>query len=148
MLRIGINPSPLLAALLSIVHITAGACLLAFLPDPRAAAILTVPLFASLLFHLRRDALRLADDAVIEVALSDDGRCELRTRGGTVLEGKVAGSSFVSVWLTVVNIRLDHRHTIRSVVVLPDCATSEDRRRLRVWLRYQKHPELRDSHPS
>ena len=144
MLRIGIAPSPSLATLLVIVHLLAGACVLALLPT-WWAAILTAALCASLVFHLRRDALRLSGDAVIEVTLRDNGRCELLTRGGTVLEGTVAGSSFVTGALTVVNARLDGGRGLRSVVVMPDCAAVEERRRLRVWLRYRAHPPTPDS---
>jgi len=147
LLRIGIAPSTSLAALLVIVHLIAGACVLAFLPAWWAVAILTAALCASLVFHLRRDALRLSGDAVIEVTLRDHGRCELLTRGGAVLEGKVAGSSFVSGLFTVVNVRLDGGRRPRSVVVMPDSAAAEERRRLRVWLRYRAHPQTPDSPP-
>ena len=141
MLRIGIAPSPSLAVLLAFVHLVAGACVLAYLPAWWGAAILTTALCASLVFHLRRDALRLSGDAVIEATLHDHGRCELLTRGGAVLEGTVAGSSFVSPLFTVLNVRLHDGHRLRSVVVMPDCAAADDRRRLRVWLRYRAHPE-------
>lgn len=145
MLRIGIAQSHSLAVLLAIVHLVAGACVLAFVPAWWAVAILATALCASLVFHLRRDALRLSGDAVIEVTLRDRGRCELLTRGGAVLEGTVAGSSFVSALFTVVNVRLDGGRRLRSVVVMPDCAEAEERRRLRVWLRYRAHPEMPDS---
>ena len=147
MLRIGIAPSPALAVLLVIVHLIAGACVVAFLPAWWAVAMLATALCASLVFHLRRDALRLSADAVIEVTLRDHGRCELLTRDGTGLEGTVAGSSFVSALFTVINVRLDGRRRLRSVVVMPDCAAAEERRRLRVWLRYRAHPETPDSAP-
>ena len=147
MLRIAIAPSPALAALLVIVHLTAGACVFAFLPAWWLAAILTAALCISLVLHLRRDALRLSGDAVIEVTLFEHGRCELLTRGGAVLEGTVAGSSFVSPLFTVVNVRVDDVRRLRSVVVMPDCATADERRRLRVWLRYRAQPETPDSAP-
>ena len=145
MLRIGIAPSPALAVLLGIAHLGAGACVIAFLPAWWAVAVLVTALCTSLVLHLRRDALRSSADAVIEVTLRDHGRCELLTRGGTVLEGTVAGSSFVSALFTVVNVRLDGQRRLRSVVVMPDCAATEERRRLRVWLRYRAHPETSDS---
>ncbi len=144
MLRISIAPSPTLATLLVVVHLIAGTCVFVFLPAWWAVAILTTALCASLVFHLRHDALRLSNDAVIEVTLRDQGRCELLTRGGAVIEGTVAGSSFVSGWFTVVNVR-DGGRRLQSVVVMPDCAAAEDRRRLRVWLRYRAHPEMPDS---
>jgi toxin CptA len=145
LLRIAIAPSPLLAVLLVIVHLIAGACVLILLPAWWAAAILIAVLCASLIFHLRCDALRLSGDAVIEVTLRERGRCELLTRGGAVLEGTVAGSSFVSALFTVINVRLDGGRKLRSTVVMPDSVPAEERRRLRVWLRYRAHPEMPDS---
>lgn len=145
MLRIPFAASPLLAVLLVVVHLVAGVCVVAFVPAWSAVVILTAALCASLVFHLRRDALRLSDDAVMEVTLRDHGRCELLTRSGAVLGGTVAGSSFVSALFIVINVRLDGRRSLRSVVVMPDCAAAEERRRLRVWLRYRAHPETPDS---
>jgi hypothetical protein len=147
LLRIAIAPSRSLAALLAIVHLIAGACVFAVLPAWWAVAILTGALCISLVLHLRRDALRLSGDAVIEVALREHGHCELLTRDGAVLEGTVAGSSFVSSWFTVVNVRLEGGRRLRSVVVMPDCAAAEERRQLRVWLRYRAQPETPGSPP-
>ena len=145
MLRIRIAASPSLAVLLAFVHLVAGVCVVAFVPAWWAVSILIAALCASLVFHLRRDALRLSGDAVMEVTLRAQGRCELLTRGGALLGGTVAGSSFISQLFTVVNVRLDDSGRLRSVVVMPDCAEAEDRRRLRVWLRYRAQPEMPDS---
>ncbi|HWH48892.1 MAG TPA: protein YgfX [Burkholderiales bacterium] len=145
MLRIPFAASRSLAILLVIVHSVAGVCVVAFVPAWWAVAMLIGALCTSVVFHLRRDALRLSDNAVIEVTLRDDGRCELLTRGAAVLNGTVAGSSFISAWFTVLNVRLDDSGTLRSVAVMPDCADAEDRRRLRVWLRYRTQPEMPDS---
>lgn len=148
MLRFTVAPSPCLAALLAIVHLTAGACVFAFLPAWWLVGILTAALCASLVLHVRRDALRLTGDALIEVTLLEHGRCELLTRGGAVLKGMVAGSSFVSPLFTVVNVRVDDARRLRSVVVMPDCAAADERRQLRVWLRNRAQPQMRDSPPA
>ena len=145
MLHIPIAASPSLAVLLVVVHLMAGVCMVAFVPAWWAVAIVLAALCASLVFHLRRDALRLSGDAVMEVTLRDHGRCELLTRARVLLGGTVAGSSFVSPLFTVVNVRLDDSGRLCSVVVMPDCADAEDRRRLRVWLRFRAQPEMPDS---
>jgi toxin CptA len=139
LIRIRLSPSPTLAALLVAMHAAAAACALAYLPGWWAAA-LTAALVASLAFHLRRDALLRARDAVVELAVGDAGRCELGTRGGEVLEGRVLGSSVVSPLLIVVNVGLDAGRAHKSVVVMPDSAPAEDLRELRVWLRYRARP--------
>jgi hypothetical protein len=145
LLRIRIAGSPSLAVLLVIGHLVAGGCVVALVPGWWAVAILIAALCASLVFHVRRDALRVSGDAVTEVTLRDHGRCELLTRGGAVLAGTVADSSFISPSFTVVNVRLDDSGRLRSVLVMPDCAEAEERRRLRVWLRYRAQPEIPDS---
>jgi hypothetical protein len=145
-LRIVIAASPLLAVLLVIVHLIASACAFIFLPAWWAAAILTAALCASLVFHLRRDALRLSGEAVIEVTArprtqptADPRWCTARRHG--------SGLVFVPGSFTGVNVRLDDGRKLRSVAVMPDSAPAEEQRRLRVWLRYRPHPEMRASPP-
>jgi len=49
---------------------------------------------------------------------------------------RVLGSSYVSGWLTVLNLQTSDGRKCRSVVILPDAADMEPCRRLRVWLRW------------
>jgi hypothetical protein len=140
LLRIVIATSPLFAVLLVIVHLIAGACAFIFLPAWWAAAILTAAPRASLVFHLRRDALRLSGDAVIEVTArprtlptADPRWCTARRHG--------SGLVFVPGSFTAVNVRLNGGRKLRLLAVMPDSAPAEERHRLRVWLRYRAHPK-------
>lgn len=145
-LRIPLNRSPLLAGVLGVVHAAAGICVLANLPVwvglPVTAAIL-----ASLVFHLRRDALLTASQAMTELVVKEGDRCELTLRNGATLHGQVQGSTFVAVALVVVNVRIDDRRWQRAVVLLPDSAPAEARRQLRVWLRYRHGQEEKNPEP-
>ena len=119
-----------------------GAYLPAWISLPLTAAII-----ASLAFHLRRDALLLAPQAVTEFLLKEGDRCELTLRKGAILHGRVRGSTFVSPALIVVDVQVDDRRWPRAVVLLPDSASGNTRRQLRVWLRYRLGHETKESEP-
>jgi toxin CptA len=135
MLRIPITPSPALVAALVLMHGLAAACVLGFAPGWIWILLALVALAASLFFHLRRDALLRARDSVTEIGLREDASCDLLTRGGAVLQGRVLPSTFASGLLVTINVRLVSGRG-RSVILLPDSATGENRRALRVWLRH------------
>ncbi len=135
MLRIPISPSRLMAASLLLVHGLAAACVHGFAPAWGWSLAGLLALAASLAFHARRDALLLARDAITGIVLHDDGGCDLLTRDGGEMQGRVMETTFVSTALIVINVRLDSGRS-RSALLLPDSAAAEDRRRLRVWLRH------------
>lgn len=96
-------------------------------------------------YSLRRDALQHAGDAIVDLILRQGGGCELTTLAGTRLTGQVLGSTFVSPWLTVVNVGLESGRGRRSVVLAPDSADADALRQLRVWLRYRCRPNPEQS---
>lgn len=145
-LRITLDRSPLLAGVLVLAHAAAGVCTLALLPAWVGAPAIAA-LVASLVFHLRRDALLTASQAVTGFAMKQGDRCELTLRNGATLQGRVQGSTFVAVALIVVNVHIDDRRWQRPVVLLPDAAPAETRRALRVWLRYRLRQEARQPEP-
>ena len=76
-------------------------------------------------------ALRIGRDGVLRLHIRKDGW----------REGELLGSSYVSSFLTVINVRLPGERRMRSVVLLPDTIGAEDYRRLRVWLRWRPRAE-------
>ena len=100
---------------------------------------------ASLVFHLRRDALQWSGEAVTELVLKDDAQCELTLRNGETLTGTIGGSTFVAPLLTVINVRLDGPGRRRVAILMPDSAPAQDLRRVRVWLRHRIRPDTPDS---
>lgn len=135
MLRIPITPSPALVSALVLMHGLAAASVIGFAPGSIWIVLALVVLAPSLFFHLRRDALLRARDSVTEITLQEDGSCELSTGGGAMLQGRILASTFASGLLVSINVRLVSGRE-RSVILLPDSATSENRRALRVWLRH------------
>jgi toxin CptA len=143
MLRIQVGKSRLLAMTLAAAHAIAVACMFVSLP-PGVALPGAAVIAASAIHHLRLHALQLSDGAIVELLLRESGSCELLTRGGMTLTGRVQGSTFVSPWLIVINIRLDPGRHRRSLVLVRGSAATEALRKLRVWLRYRcagKPPE-------
>jgi toxin CptA len=138
-----ITASPLLAIVLVFVHGAAAACALAYLPAWGPSALVSAAIAVSLVIHLRRDGLRLSDDAVVGVTLKEAAACEFATRGGSSLDAVVDRSTFVSPLLIVINASAEGRRC--SVALLPDSAPSDDLRRLRVWLKYRSRPDATDS---
>jgi RNA polymerase sigma-70 factor (ECF subfamily) len=91
----------------------------------------------SLTFTLRREALRLAAAAVARIELAPDGAVELLRRDGSVLRGRLLGSSFVSPVIVILNLRVRRWRPPLAVPLPADCLPREAHRRLRVWLRWR-----------
>ncbi len=146
-LRLRIGASRLLAGTLLLAHGVALACAVLVLPDWWMPVAAGAAIAASLVFHVRRDALQRSDRAVTEMLLKDAGDCELILKDGSTQAGQIEGSTFVSPLLIVINVSVERSRIGRSVILLPDCAPAEDLRRLRVWLRHRARPAAPVSGP-
>ena len=138
MLQLELRPSPLLATLLALGH-GLGAALMWATPLGLAARfVISIILGASLLFHLRRDALRTASAAIVRVRFDPNCKCSYQLRDGPWQDATLLGSSMVTPWLSVLNFRPEgSRWRSRSAVLLPDAVDREDYRRLRVLLNWR-----------
>ncbi|MBC8007886.1 MAG: hypothetical protein H7X76_07555 [Prolixibacteraceae bacterium] len=146
-LRLPIAASPLLASALLLAHGAAFACAVLFLPGWWLPVLSSAAIASSLAFHIRRDALQLSDKAIVELLLKDGAQCELAFRNGETLTGTIAGSTFVTPLLIVINIRPDGQGRSRAAILMPDSAPAEDLRRIRVWLRHRAQLDRRGSGP-
>jgi hypothetical protein len=144
-LRLQVAASPLLAGALALAHGGAIACAILFLPGWWFSALTCAAIAASLIFHVRRDALQLSGNAVSEILLKDGGQCELVLLNGDILAGNIEGSTFVAPLLTVINFRPFGPGRSRAVVLMPGSAPAPDLRRVRVWLRHRVRPGTRIS---
>jgi toxin CptA len=143
--QLPIRSSPLLGVALCVAHGVAIAMLWASgLPVTVAAAGTTI-LAVGLAWQLWSGTARHRASAIAVLELREDGTLAACTRDGRWREGTVAGSTFVTPWLTVVHVRLDGARHASSVLLLPDNVNREDFRRARVWLRWKSGaaPELR-----
>lgn len=136
MLKISLKPSLRLALVLCVAHaIAAGASLLLDLPI-WLKIVLVLVIGANCGVYLYDTALLRSTRAVVGLEISDDGALSFQTRGGEWREGTLLASSFVSPYLTILNIGTDGRFSARHVVIMPDGIDAEEFRRLRVRLRW------------
>jgi toxin CptA len=136
-LSLHLGPSRLLGVLLGSAHVlAAGAVWLA--PLPVGCALAASGAFAAhLAWVLRRHAFRSDAGASIELELLDDCSVSVYSRAGVSRAYRIAGSSFVSPLLTVLNLRTGIGHGARTVLIASDSLDADSFRRLRVWLRWR-----------
>ncbi len=147
LLIIRLKPSRRLAVVLSVAHFIAIGLLwpltLPIMVKLAASAMLAV----SLVLYVRYYALLASPGSVKGLKLgldhTDVMTCRLETRQGDVIRCVPLGRSFVSPYLTVLELkplgarRLWQRFRTRSVVILPDGIDAEEFRQLRVLLRWK-----------
>ena len=81
-------------------------------------------------------ALHLSPAAVRALEMNDAGGVRCRDGAGRWHEGEILPGSYVSAWLMVLLLDAGGRGR-QALVLLPDCASAEELRRLRVWLRWR-----------
>jgi toxin CptA len=137
MLSITLRPSYLLALMLAAMHALALISVW-LVPLPLTAKIgAAVVLMLSLVLTLRRHVWRTGKQAIRAIRLS--GECDVAVQGqdSEWQEVVLLPSSFVSDYLTVLNLRLEGEKLARHVVILPDAIDAEQFRQMRVWLRWK-----------
>ncbi len=98
-------------------------------------------LMASLIFNVWQSALLRTPDAVTGLEITSDDKFSIQTRRGRWIECEVLGSTYVTSFLTILNLkRMDSGRTTHAVI-LPDSLDAEDFRKLRVWLRWKPEPQ-------
>jgi toxin CptA len=136
-LTIKVGTSRRLAGLLAGMHAFAAA-MLWLAPLPHWLAALLMPVLLGSVWHaLRRDGFRALQHSLIALRLDEDCRCEFQTRTGIWHEAALLGTSFVSPYLTVLNLKPPDGRLVKHLVIFPDAVNAEDFRRLRVWLKWR-----------
>jgi len=136
-LSLRLGPSRFLAAMLGGAHVVAAAALWLAPITMVYALACSVALAMHLAWVMRRHAFRTDASALIELEVVDDGSVSVRTRAGVRRVCRVAGSSFVSPVLTVLNLRSETGRATHHVLVAADSVDTNGFRQLRVWLRWR-----------
>ncbi len=89
------------------------------------------------LIFIGRQSLLLTADSVVAIEIGSDNKLSVQTNRGEWDECEVLGSTYVTSYLTILNLRQSDRGT-RRIVILPDSINAEDFRKLRVWLRWKE----------
>jgi toxin CptA len=137
-LRITIGPSRILATVLAVAHSAALAVMLIVTLPAWARLLMAAAIIASGAWSILRAALQRSRSAIVELEAGEGGRISCRTRDGRWREGQVLASSFVSPWLTVLNLRVAGAARATHLLILPDNLEKEAFRRLRVLLRWSR----------
>jgi toxin CptA len=133
-----------LAALVLLTHAAAGATALTL---PGAWRLLVLAVAASLVYQLYVQVLRRAPWSIRSVLWQSDGTWRILLVSGQELEATLSPSTFVSIPLVVLNLRLGRlRH--RSLPLFSDALDCEQLRRLRRRLRIDGASRDRDAAPA
>lgn len=143
-----------LAVMLSLAHFFAIGLLWPLMLPTAAKLAGSAALVLSLIFYLRHYALLHSPKSVLGLELSDDMTCTLELRRGERIACTLLGSSFVTPYLTVLELKphklqeplqplvpisrkSPRRFPARSIVIMPDGIDIEKFRQLRVLLRWK-----------
>lgn len=137
MLDLKLRPSHTLIFLLATAHLLS-LVVVWILPLTTSIQIAgSLLLGANLSFHLRRVCFLAATGSICKLRLDPECSCSYQTRNGTWQDARLLGSSMVTPWLSVLNIRPEKSWLARHIVIFPDSADAESLRKLRVLLRWK-----------
>lgn len=91
-------------------------------------------------YHIALHALLFLPGSVVALAVDNQGGLTLIQKDHTELQALIMPSSFVTGYLTVLNLGIKESRWRRKIVlVVPDNADASPHRQLRVWLRWGSH---------
>jgi len=135
--RLVLRASRYLALLLALVHLAALASLIPLPFHLWYKLALATIIVMSICIAIRRHALLLAAASIRELVLKTDGTVEALRNDGGRIDAKVTMQSTVLPCLIVMLLELPGRRRLNSLVILPDSLPVEERRILRIWLRWK-----------
>jgi len=142
-LSVALKPSCGFLIAFVLVHTVAACIALGTVSTGIWGAAICVVLVLSAAWHIPRGVLLRHPAAVIGLRLAGEDECTLLLRGGLRFPGRILPSSYVTRHLIVLVVGLPGRRIGRRVVIWPDSAATEVRRRLRVRLRWT-NPDRRE----
>jgi hypothetical protein len=86
------------------------------------------------------ESLHRSGAAAVALEIREDGGAAWQDRGGTWHPARLGAGHFVAGGLIVAELRQAERR--KWLALLPDAAAPEDLRRLRLWLRWRRAPDL------
>jgi toxin CptA len=136
-LKVSLRPSWILAAILAAAH-GAAIAVIALVSVPLWLQLIAIAALAvNLVFEIRQTVLLRAPDAVVALEIASDDALSIQTRRGDWIECEVLGSTYVTYFLAIVNLKDQGSGRVKRAVILPDSIDAEDFRKLRVWLRWK-----------
>lgn len=134
MIRIVLKPSRLLASFVTSGHLVAGVMLVPLAMPLWAKSLILLAIAAGLAHR----AVGFARSPIISIAIHDSTRATITLRDQRELPAAILETTYVSHWLTAVNLRVGDERLARHVLLLPDNVDADDFRRVRVALRWAR----------
>ncbi len=136
-LSVKLKPSLQLTVILGFAHLSI-TCLLWVMTLSIFIKLLgTIFLLISMWLYSRYFALLLSAKSIVSFELSEAMLCTIKTRSGEHFDCKILGSSFVSPYLLILNLKPLDRFFVRNLIILNDAINTEKFRKLRVLLRWK-----------
>lgn len=135
-MRIELRPSFQLVAVLACAHLAAAGLCIYVLPFWWWGLAVCGAFALAAFWTVRRHALLLHADSVVGFELAGEEGCELRLRNGQGIAARMLPSTYVALWLIVLDLEIPGRRLRRRAVIWPDSLPEDLLRRLRVRLRW------------
>jgi len=142
-LSVDLKPSYGFLIAFVLVHTVAAGIALGAVSSGAWGAAICTGLVLNAAWHMPRGLLLLHPEAVIGLRLVGEDECTLLLRSGLQIPGRILPSSYVTRHLIVLLVGHPGRLIGRRVVIWPDSAVTQARRRLRVRLRWT-NPDQRE----
>lgn len=134
--------SRLLARFLVLVHLSAAAIVLLWVPGRLAVAGLLALVVVSFMTNYRRHVLHRGRHAPRRVVCNGNGQWLLQDLDGEMLPAKLLPSSYLHPKLVILNFALEARPRRRNLVLCPDSLDAQTLRQLRARLRTASQPAV------
>lgn len=135
-IRLALRPSRQLVAVLALAGGTACA-VMASLPIPLWETLVLDTLIATFVtYHIAKDACLRMPWSIVALEVTSEGAFRCQSRAGVWIDVEVRGDSFVTPWLTILNLAEPEKRLARCAILLSDSGDAEMFRALRVWLRW------------
>ena len=135
-LAVALHPSRLLAAALAACHTSAVVVACVAIASGYVAIPLACVVACHGFFAIHRHALLRNAGSLVAIHLRGATECTVLRRDGGEIECRIGTDSYVSTWLTVLQLEQSGRRLRRYIVLAPDSSSAESLRRLRVRLRW------------
>lgn len=99
--------------------------------------LLAAALALNLALQIRLSVLLRTKDSVIAIEDSGEDTLVVETRRGERIECDVLGTTFVSAFMTILNLKAVDGGQTRNVAIFADAVNADDFRKLRIWLRWK-----------
>ncbi len=136
-LTVPLKPSITLTVILCIAHLaTIGLWWQLSIPAD-FKLIGTLLFLVSLVLYCRHHALLASPKSIVTFELNDAMECTLEAKNGERITCEILGSTFVSPYLVVLNLKPLNNCSSRSIIILADTIDMNVFRQLRILLRWK-----------